>query len=52
MGKDNVGLVTLRVQNSLGIIVCKFRAGQSKTEGMAVSACVFIEHPLCISFTA
>ena len=32
-------------QNSLGIIMCKFHAFQSKTEGMAASVRVFLEHP-------
>ena len=38
---DNVSKVTLSVQNSLGIIMCKFRTVQSKTEGMAASVRVF-----------
>ena len=45
MRTDNVSKVTLSVQNSLGIIMCKFRAVQSKTEGMAASVRVFFEHP-------
>ena len=36
---------SLDIQNSLGIILCKFHAFQSKTEGMAASVCVFFEHP-------
>ena len=36
---------TLDIQNSLGIIMCKFHAFQSKTEGMAASVRVFLEHP-------
>ena len=36
---------SLGIQNSLGIIMCKFHARQSKTEGMAASVCVFLEHP-------
>ena len=49
MRKDNVGKVTLWVQNSLGIIMWKFPAVQSKTEGMAASVRVFFEHPSYIS---
>ena len=45
MRTDNVSKVTLSVQNSLSIIMCKFRAVQSKTEGMAASVRVFFEHP-------
>ena len=45
MRTDNVSKVILSVQNSLGIIMCKFRAVQSKTEGMAASVRVFFEHP-------
>ena len=45
MRADNVSKVTLSVQNSLGIIMCKFCAVQSKTEGMAASVRVFFEHP-------
>ena len=45
MRTDNVSKVTLSVQNSLGIIMCKFRAVLSKTEGMAASVRVFFEHP-------
>ena len=45
MRKDNVSKVTRWVQNSLGIIICKFRAVQSKTEGMTASVRVFFEHP-------
>ena len=45
MRTENVSKVTLSVQNSLGIIMCKFRAVQSKTEGMAASVRVFFEHP-------
>ena len=45
MRTDNVSKVTLSVQNSLGIIMSKFRAVQSKTEGMAASIRVFFEHP-------
>ena len=36
---------SLDIQKSLGIIMCKFHAFQSKTEGMAVSVRVFLEHP-------
>ena len=36
---------SLEIQNSLGIIMCKFHAFQSKTEGMAASVRVFLEHP-------
>ena len=36
---------SLDIQNSLGIIMCKFHAFQSKTEGMAASVRVFLEHP-------
>ena len=42
MRTDNVSKVTLSVQNSFSIIMCKFRAVQSKTEGMAASVCVFL----------
>ena len=35
---------SLEIQNSLGIIMCKFRAVLSKTEGMAASVRVFFEH--------
>ena len=45
MRKDIVSKVTLWVQNSLGMIMCKFRAVQSKTEGMAASVRIFFEHP-------
>ena len=45
MRKDNVSKVILWVQNSLGIIMWKFRAVQSKNEGMAASVRVFFEHP-------
>ena len=45
MRKDNVGKVTLWVQYSFGIIMWKFPAVQSKTEGMAASVRVFFEHP-------
>ena len=44
MRKDNVSKVTRCLQNSLGIIMCKFRAVQSKIEGMATSVRVFFEH--------
>ena len=37
--------VSLDIQNSLGIIMCKFHAFQSKTKGMAASVRVFLEHP-------
>ena len=37
---------SLGIQNSLGMIMCKFHARQSKTEGMAASVRVFLEHPL------
>ena len=33
------------MQDSLGIIMCKFHAFQSKTEEMAASVRVFLEHP-------
>ena len=33
------------IQNSRGIILCKFHAFQSKTEGMAASVRVFLEYP-------
>ena len=36
---------SLDIQNSLGIIMCKFHAFQSKTEGMTASVRVFLEHP-------
>ena len=36
---------SLDIQNSLGIILCKFHAFQSKTEGMAASVRVFFEYP-------
>ena len=36
---------SLEIQNSLGIIMCKFHAFQSKTEGMAAYVRVFLEHP-------
>ena len=36
---------SLDIQNFLGIIMCKFHAYQSKTEGMAASVRVFLEHP-------
>ena len=36
---------SLDIPYSLGIIMCKFLAVQSKTEGMAASVCVFVEHP-------
>ena len=36
---------SLDIQNSLGIIMCKFHAFQSKTKGMAASVSVFLEHP-------
>ena len=36
---------SLDIQNSLGIIMCKFYAFQSKTEGVAESVHVFFEHP-------
>ena len=35
---------SLDIQYSLGIIMCKFHAFQSKTEGMAASVRVFLEH--------
>ena len=34
----------LDIENSLGIIMCKFHVFQSKTEGMAASVRVFLEH--------
>ena len=36
---------SLGTQNSLGMIMCKFHAFQSKTEGMAASVHVFLKHP-------
>ena len=36
---------SLDIQNSLGIIMCKFHAFQSKIEGMAAYVRVFLEHP-------
>ena len=51
MRKDNVGKVTLLVQNSLGIIMWKFPSVQSKTEGMAASVRVFFEHPSYVIIT-
>ena len=36
---------SLDIQNSLGIIMCKFHAFQSKTEGMTSYVRVFLEHP-------
>ena len=45
MRTDNVSKVTLSIQNSLGIIMCKFHAVQSKTEGMAASVRVFLNTP-------
>ena len=36
---------SLDKQNSLGIIMCKFHTFQSKTEGMAASVRLFLEHP-------
>ena len=45
MHKDNVIKVILWIQNSLGIIMCKFRAVKSKTEGMAASVRVFLNTP-------
>ena len=36
---------SLGIQNSLGIIMSKFHARKSKTEGMAASVRVFLEHP-------
>ena len=45
MHKDNVSKVTLWIQNSLGIIMFKFRAVKSKTEGMAASVRVFLNTP-------
>ena len=36
---------SLDILNYLGIIMCKFHAFQSKTEGMAASVRVFLEHP-------
>ena len=45
MRTDNVSKVTLSVQNSLSIIMCKFRAVQSKTEGMAASVAYFLNTP-------
>ena len=36
---------SLGLQNSLGMIMCKFHARQSKTEGMAASVRVFLEQP-------
>ena len=40
----------LDIQNSLGISGCKFHAFQLKTEGMAASVCVFLEHPSYMTF--
>ena len=51
MREDNVYKVTLWVQNYLGIIICNFRAVQSKTEGMATSVRVFLEHPSYYAMT-
>ena len=47
MRKYNVSKVyTLSIlENSLGIIMCKFHAFKSKTEEMAASVRVFFEHP-------
>ena len=36
---------SLDIQNSLVTIMCKFHAFRSKSEGMAASVCVFLEHP-------
>ena len=36
---------SLGIQNSLGMIMCKFHARQSKTEGMAASAVYFLNTP-------
>ena len=36
---------SLGIQNSLGMIMCKFHARQSKTEGIAASVRIFLEHP-------
>ena len=36
---------SLDIQNSVGIIMCKFHAFQSKTEGMAASVRVFLNTP-------
>ena len=36
---------SLGIQNSPGMIMCKFHARQSKTEGVAASVRVFLEHP-------
>ena len=36
---------SLDIQNSLGIILCKFHAFQSKTEGMAASVRAYFEYP-------
>ena len=36
---------SLGIQNSLGMIMCKFHARQSKPEGMAASVREFLEHP-------
>ena len=41
---------SLDIQNSLGIIMCKFHAFQSKTEGMAASVRIFLEHPSYIDY--
>ena len=41
--------ILLDIQNSLGIIMCKFHAFQSKAEGMAASVRVFLEHPSYIT---
>ena len=45
MLKANCIKFSLDIQNSLGIILCKFHAFQSKTEGMAASVHVFFEYP-------
>ena len=42
---------SLDIPNSLGIIMCKFHAFQSKTEGMAASVRVFFAHQIYPSFT-
>ena len=45
MLKVNCITFLLGIQNSLGIIMCKFRAFQSNTEGMVASVRVLFAHP-------
>ena len=42
---------SLNIQNSLGIIMCKFHAFQSKNEEMAASVSVFFVHPSYVNIT-